>query len=81
MISAPSCASVSRFSVSIKARCLSLLPQSLGAALDALQADPVVAGALGPALAAEFVRLKRQELAEHALHISDWELKRYVRAF
>ena len=67
--------------IALKARGLSLLPQSLGTALDALQADPVVAGALGPALAAEFVRLKRQELAEHALHISDWELKRYVRAF
>jgi glutamine synthetase len=62
-------------------RGIQLLPQSLGEALDALEADAVVAGALGSSLAVEFVRLKRQEGAEHALHISDWELKRYVRAF
>ncbi len=60
---------------------IALLPQSLDAALDALQADPVVCDALGPVLTAEFLRLKRAECTEYARHVSPWELKRYAAAF
>jgi glutamine synthetase len=60
---------------------IALLPQSLAQALDALQADPVVCGALGPLLTAEFLRLKRAEWLAYARHVSAWELERYAAAF
>ena len=63
------------------ARGLARLPQDLGQALDALAADDVVLGALGPILAGEFTRLKRAEHDAHAAHISDWELDRYAARF
>jgi glutamine synthetase len=65
----------------IRERGIALLPQSLGEALDALEADAVVAGALGPTLAREFLALKRQEALEHARHVSEWEFERYATAF
>lgn len=65
----------------IRERAVPLLPQSLSAALDALEADPVVGGALGTELRAEFLRLKRAEWTDWARHVSDWELERYASAF
>lgn len=65
----------------LRLRGLSRLPQHLGEALDALAADEVVAGALGPLLTAQFTELKRAEHDEHARHVSDWELQRYATAF
>jgi glutamine synthetase len=65
----------------VRERGHALLPQSLEQALDALQADPVVCGALGQTLAAEFIRLKRMEWVEFARHVSAWELQRYAAAF
>lgn len=64
-----------------RARGIGLLPQSLAEALAALEADEVVCGALGPALAAEFLRLKRAEWTEYARHVSAWERDRYAAAF
>ncbi len=65
----------------IRERGISLLPQSLGDAVTALEADPVVCAALGPVLAAEFVRLKRAEWTDYARHVSAWELERYAALF
>lgn len=65
----------------IQARGIALLPQDLGAALDALAADPVVSGALGPVLSEQFLQLKRREFTAFARHVSDWELDRYAAAF
>lgn len=62
-------------------RGIEVLPQSLGSAIDALERDEVVCGALGDSLAAEFIRLKRAEWTEYARHVSDWELQRYATAF
>ena len=60
---------------------IGLLPQTLGEALDALEADPVVRAGIGEALAAEFVRLKRMEWIEYSRHVSEWERERYVEFF
>ena len=60
---------------------IALLPQSLAEAVDALEADATVCGALGDTLAREFIALKREEHAAYARHVSDWELQRYVTAF
>jgi glutamine synthetase len=69
----------------IAARGIGLLPQSLGEALDALEADEVIAGALGPTLLREFTQLKRAEAAEGepqlGPQVSDWEFARYATAF
>jgi glutamine synthetase len=71
----------------VRERGIALLPQSLGEALDALEADAVIGGALGDTLLREFCALKRDEAAAHArdagpsAHVSDWEFDRYVTAF
>ncbi len=71
----------------VQERGIALLPQSLGEALDALEADSVVGGALGSTLLREFCSLKRDEIADHARdagpseQVSDWEFDRYVTAF
>ncbi len=64
-----------------RARGIGLLPQSLNEALDALEADAVVRGALGDTLAAEFLRLKRAEWTDYARHVGAWELDRYAARF
>jgi glutamine synthetase len=69
----------------IAARGIALLPQRLDDALDALEADAVIAAALGPTLLREFVALKRDECAAAPPHdagqVSDWEFQRYATAF
>ena len=65
----------------ITARGIATLPRDLHAALDALQADEVVCGALGPTLCEQFIALKRDEWQRYAHHVSDWELQRYAAAF
>ncbi len=65
----------------IRARGIPLLPQSLGEAVDALEADEVICAALGPTLAPEYIRLKRAEATEYARHVSGWELDRYAALF
>jgi len=65
----------------IAERGIAPLPRDLHHALDALQADSVVCGALGPTMTAQFVKLKQAEHMANARHVSDWELDRYASAF
>jgi glutamine synthetase len=65
----------------IERKGIKLLPQSLTEAIDALEEDKVVRGALGEDLAKEFIRLKRMEWVEYSRHVSDWESKRYLEFF
>jgi glutamine synthetase len=65
----------------ISARGIGLLPQSLNAAIDALEADQVVQEGIGRELAAEFIRLKRMEWIEYSRHVSEWESQRYLEMF
>ncbi|HWC90017.1 MAG TPA: hypothetical protein VG433_10185, partial [Pirellulales bacterium] len=58
-----------------------VLPQSLGEALTALEADPLFAEALGADFVAEFVQLKRMEWLEYQRHVSPWEVSRYLEFF
>ncbi len=60
---------------------IQLLPQNLAEALDAFEADKVLRGALGEALSAEFLSLKRMEWIEYSRHVSDWETSRYLEFF
>ncbi|WP_196482897.1 type III glutamate--ammonia ligase [Burkholderia stagnalis] len=61
-------------------RGIGVLPQNLGEALDALEADRLIRGALGPVVD-EFLKLKRMEWLEYMRHVSDWEIKQYIEFF
>ena len=65
----------------ISERGIASLPQTLAEAVDALEADATVCGALGDTLAREFIALKRDEHTAYSRHVGDWELQRYVTAF
>ena len=62
-------------------RGIAQLPQSLSEAIDALESDATVCGALGDTLTREYVRLKREEWTAYSRHVSCWELERYATAF
>jgi glutamine synthetase len=57
---------------------LEFLPRTLPEALAALEADGVVAKALGPVILPEFLKVKRSELAAYNLHVHPWERKVYL---
>ena len=65
----------------IRDRGIALLPQSLEAAIDALETSPLMRATLGDTLHREFVRLKRNEWLAYARHVSAWEHTRYAAAF
>jgi len=65
----------------LRERGIGVLPQSLGEAVEALQADTVLCEALGSTLAAEFIEAKRAEWIAYARHVSDWEMQRYGDLF
>lgn len=58
-----------------------ILPQNLGEAIDALEADSVLTNAIGKEVMGEFVRIKRDEWIEYCRHVSDWEVQRYGEFF
>jgi glutamine synthetase len=65
----------------IKARRIGILPQTLGDAIDAFEADRVLRDGLGENLAQEFIRLKRMEWIEYSRHVSEWETRRYLEFY
>ena len=54
------------------------LPETLGAALDALEADTDMVELLGPAFVETFVAYKRNELERFSHWITDWEFREYA---
>ena len=54
------------------------LPRTLEEALDALESDEVLAGALGAEIVEPFVAMKRSEIERHRSHVSEWELDEYL---
>ncbi len=54
------------------------LPATLDAALDALEADEVLAGAMGTELVETFVTMKRFETERHRQWVSDWDRDEYL---
>jgi glutamine synthetase len=57
---------------------VALLPRTLDEALEGLEWDPVVRGALGQEIYERFLAAKEHEWAEHSAHISQWELQTYL---
>jgi glutamine synthetase len=64
----------------IAKRGLKNLPQSLTDALDALEADEVIKGALG-AIQHEFIKIKRREWNAYHRSVSSWEIEQYLTCF
>jgi len=54
------------------------LPRDLHEALDELEKDEVIRGALGPHIYERFVEAKRGEWQEYIGQVSEWELNRYL---
>jgi glutamine synthetase len=55
-----------------------VLPGTLEEALDELAKDDVVRAALGEHIYTHYNRAKRAEWDEYRIHVSDWELNRYL---
>ena len=60
---------------------IGLLPQNLGEAVDAFEADTVLTEALGREISEEFIKLKRLDWIDYCHHVSDWERERYLELF
>jgi glutamine synthetase len=56
------------------------LPRSLPEALDALEGDGVVAGAVGEEALKNFLLIKRHEQAQYDLHVHPWEREAYLES-
>jgi glutamine synthetase len=61
-----------------KARGVGVLPSTLEEAMNELAADEVVRCALGDHIYTAYDRAKRAEWEEYRLHVSNWELERYL---
>ena len=57
------------------------LPGSLDEAIDEMRADPVVTGALGDHVLSNFLEAKRAETEDYRIHVSQWELERYLDVY
>jgi len=60
---------------------IGMLPQTLDEAIDAFVADPLSKEVFGAAMFESFVEFKREEWTSYHTHVSDWELKRYLKFF
>ena len=54
------------------------LPHDLNEALDELEKDEVITGALGEHVTRHFVEAKRREWQDYITQVTDWELKHYL---
>ena len=57
------------------------LPQSLGEALDAFEADPLSKSVFGPAMCKSWLDFKREEWRAYSVYVTDWEKQRYLKFF
>ena len=62
-------------------RGITMLPRTLGDAIEAFAADPLSRRVFGDALFDSFVAYKREEWQSYHCTVSDWELKRYLEFF
>jgi glutamine synthetase len=74
----PPAAEEDLYHIDPRARALTMLPGSLGEALEELQRDDLVQDALGVHIFERFVEAKQQEWDDYRLYVSQWELDRYL---
>jgi glutamine synthetase len=61
------------------ARGIAMLPRSAAAALDLVEADPLMRETLGPVIFPEWLKVKRSEIALYDTTVTPWERKAYLR--
>lgn len=54
------------------------LPGSLFEAIEELEKDPVIKGVFDPTLYAAYLRAKKAEWDEFRIHVTDWEIQRFL---
>jgi glutamine synthetase len=59
-------------------RQVEVLPTTLGEALEILEQDDVIMGALGPYISDRYLAAKRQEYEQYEQQVTQWELDRYA---
>jgi glutamine synthetase len=57
------------------------LPQTLAEAVAAFEADPLSRAVMGDKMFTAFAAYKKEEWRRYHTHVSDWELKEYLRFF
>ena len=57
------------------------LPHDLNEALQELEKDEVITGALGEHVTRHFVEAKRREWSDYITQVTDWELENYLRKY
>ena len=65
----------------LRAEGIDLLPENLSDAIDSLEQDPVVLGALGSPYGEYYVQMKREEWKAYHDSVSQWEVDRYLGQF
>jgi glutamine synthetase len=65
----------------LSARSINVLPRSLAQAIDCLEEDEVVKGALGAAYADYYIQTKREEWRRYHNSVSQWELDNYLGVY
>ena len=60
---------------------LGVLPGDLGQAIDELKKDRVIQDALGQHIFERYVEAKLQEWNEYRVHVTQWELDRYLHVY
>ncbi len=60
---------------------VSLLPRSLGEAIQAFEADPLSRKVMGEKMYASWLDYKREEWQSFTCHVTDWEKSRYLKFF
>lgn len=63
----------------LTSRQIGWLPRSLGEAIDALEADPLVRNVFGSAMFDSYIAEKKAEWNSFTAHVSSWETDRYLR--
>jgi glutamine synthetase len=71
----------SRETTSEDNRSLEPFPRTLGAGLDALEADAAMRALLGEEFVRVFIAVKRFELARFQAHVTDWERNEYLELY
>lgn len=60
---------------------VTMLPGTLDEAVDAFEADPLSRQVFGEGMWNSWIKFKREEWRSYIDHVSDWEIKRYLKLF
>nr|WP_319422443.1 hypothetical protein [Pleurocapsa sp. FMAR1] len=65
----------------LTAKGIQSLPRTLGEAVEAFAADPLSKEVMGNTMYQTYINYKQGEWEKYHNHVSDWEIKRYLKFF